>query len=63
MDIRCNNSTDRMRKRKTSVPFVVLESALYHAERREKRLMIWSIVSCAIALASCAFSIFLLVMK
>lgn len=53
MKRRYNNSTDRMCEEMATVPFVVLESVLYRAEKREKRLCALAFAACAVALISC----------
>lgn len=56
MEKRCNNSTDRMCEELETVPYIVLESELYRAERREKRLNIVLVISALATIISCALS-------
>ena len=53
MKRRYNNSTDRMCDEVASIPFIVFESVLYRAERREKRLCAVSVIACGVAIVSC----------
>lgn len=50
---RYNNSTDRVGDAPNNIPFVVLESVLYRAERREKRLCAVAAMACAVAIIAC----------